>query len=158
MVGLVALFAVQWQALAARDTVLVPEITDLQREARLAATRQVPILVMFGADHCSYCHQLEEDFLKPMLRSGDYTDKVLIRQVQLDGYGSVRDFDGREISVDDLASRYDVRLTPTVVFVDQQGRRVAPNLVGLSTVDYYGGFLDDSIERSLRVLRGNGRS
>ena len=127
--------------------------TDLRAEGELARQRQVPILIMFSMTHCPYCVVVREEFLKPMLRSGDYADKVIIREIHTDDYGTLRDFDGTPVTPDELAHRYRASLSPTVVFVDAEGRELARRLVGITTVDYYGGFLDEAIDTSLQRLR-----
>ena len=135
--------------------VKVEEIKDFSRVADVSDERNLPILLMFSAEHCSYCVRLEEDFLEPMLRSGDYTDKVVIRKMKIDGYGTVRDFDGKQIPIDEFTGRYRVYVTPTVVFLDSSGAQLAPKRVGLSTPDFYGGYLDQAIDLALDVLRRN---
>lgn len=131
----------------------IESIKDFTGIARLSEERRLPILLMFSADHCGYCERLEEDFLKPMLRSGDYEDKVLIRKFKISGSGEVRDFDGKRIPISDFRSRYNISVTPTVVFLDSSGAQLAPKRVGLTTPDFYGGYLDQSIETALNVLR-----
>lgn len=135
--------------------VSVPEVEDFAAEGRQADKKRLPILLMFAADYCAYCEQLEEDFLKPMLRSGDYGDKVLIRKLHIDGHGSIRDFDGATISPAEIGERYGVSVTPTVAFIDGDGVELAPKRVGLTTPDFYGGYLDDAINQALNILRRN---
>jgi thioredoxin-related protein len=144
-------------ALAANEgnDVVIEEIRDFSQIAHDSNDRRLPILLMFSANHCSYCVRLEEEFLKPMLRSGDYGDKVLIRKMKIDGSGTVRDFDGKLITVDEFTDRYNISVTPTVVFLDGSGAQLAPKRVGLSTPDFYGGYLDQSIDLALDVLRRN---
>lgn len=139
----------------ASDDVKVKEVKDFSKLGVRSHEARLPILLMFSAEHCSYCVKLEEDFLKPMLRSGDYDDKVLIRKVKIDGFDSVRDFDGNKIDASKFADRYKVYVTPTVVFIDGDGAQLAPKRVGLSTPDFYGGYLDQSINTALDVLRRN---
>ena len=90
-----------------------------------------------------------------MLRSGQYVDKVLIRRVELDGNQPIRDFNGESLSVRAFASRYKVFVTPTVVFIDGEGRVLTDSLIGIATVHYYGGYLDDAIDAALYALRKN---
>lgn len=127
--------------------------TDLQATARLSQTRHLPLMLVFSAVACTYCRLLDEDFIKPMLISGDYTHKVLIRQVMIDAGGTVRDFNGTSIPIGTLVRRYKVFVTPTVIFVDARGRPLAHRLVGITNVDFYGGDLDDAINESLAHLR-----
>lgn len=139
----------------AADDVKVEEVRDFTQVGERSHKARLPILLMFSAEHCTYCEQLEEDFLKPMLRSGDYEDKVLIRKVRIDGFGTLRDFKGDKVGVQAFADRYNVYVTPTVVFVDGDGSQLAKKRVGLSTPDFYGGYLDQSINTALDVLRRN---
>ncbi len=136
---------------AAEDEVL--EVTSLYRVGKQANIQQVPILLMFAADFCAYCERLEEDFLRPMLRSGDYEDKVLIRKLHIDSEEKIRDFNGDEISPAEIAEQYAVSVTPTVVFIDGDGVELAPKRVGLTTPDFYVGYLDDAISQALDILR-----
>ncbi len=133
------------------EPVSVPRVTDLQALGAEARERNLPILVMFSAEHCPYCMVVREEFLKPMLRSGDYTDRVIIVEIESDET-TLTDFDGRPIAASDLAQRYAATLSPTVVFLDGEGHELAPRLVGITTVDFYGGYLDQAIDTSLTRL------
>lgn len=139
----------------AADDVKVVEVDDFQTIGNKADSRRMPILLMFSAEHCTYCQRLEEDFLKPMLRSGEYDDKVLIRKVKIDSFGKLRDFEGNKVSAADFADRYNIYVTPTVVFIDGDGVEVAQKRVGLTTPDFYAGYLDQSIDTALNILRRN---
>lgn len=133
----------------------VPVVRDLQADAKLSRSGKLPILLVFSADYCPYCQILEEEFIRPMLISGDYEGKVIIRVLKLDGVDVLRDFNGDTVSAEDFATRHDVRLTPTLKFFDDRGRELAPKMVGLTTVDFYGGYLDEAIDASLAKLRAH---
>lgn len=143
-------------AACADDTprVQIQDSTNFQADGQLSQTRHLPLMLVFSAADCSYCKLLEEDFIKPMLISGDYTHKVLIRRVMIDAGGDVRDFDGKSISIDDFALRYKAFVTPTVVFVDAQGHQLAHRLVGIANPYFYGGDLDRAIDESLARIHG----
>ncbi len=134
-------------------SVYIQHSEDLARDGELARQRNVPMLVMFSMDNCPYCNIVEDEFLRPMLISGDYEDKVLIRMIKVDSYDTLTDFNGESIEADDIANRYSAFLTPTVVFVDSRGNELAERLVGLTTVDFYGGDLDDRIDLALSHIR-----
>lgn len=156
IVTLAAALLAAWLAAApaAAGEVQVESARDLEAVAAVATERDVPVLLMFSSPFCSYCQLVEEDFLEPMLLSGDYTDKVVIRKVGMTiGERKLTGFHGEPITVDELASRYDVSLTPTLVFVDSEGHALAKNLVGVTTVDYYGYYVDESIDVALGRLR-----
>lgn len=149
--SLIILFGIVSASVVAEESlkpVTVFEAQDLYQEGRVAAAKRLPILIMFSMEHCPYCELIREDFLKPMLRSGDYTNKVIIREIHSDSYATLRDFDGRDVSAEELAHRYRASLSPTVVFLDHKGRELSKRMIGVTTVDYYGGYLDDAIEQS----------
>jgi len=130
----------------------VPMTTDLQADAAQARAVGVPLLVMFSLDDCPYCMVVREEFLDPMQLSGNYRDKVLMRILDMDG-DFVTDFDGRRVEADDLAVRYGAAVAPTVVLLDHHGRLLVKRLLGITTPDYYGVYLDAAIKQSLLRLR-----
>ena len=48
-------------------------------------------------------------------------------------------------------------MTPTLLFVDSQGRELAERMVGVTTLEFYGGYLDQAIDASSDKLRELGR-
>ncbi len=137
---------------AAAGDVHLPRATDLQALGAEARARNLPILILFSMEHCPWCAVVREEFLNPMLRSGDYTERVIMVELESDA-SPITDFDGRRIEAIDVAQRYDATLSPTVVFLDGHGRELAPKLVGVTTVDFYGGYLDEGIDTALLRLR-----
>jgi len=133
----------------------IPELKNLRQDAYQANKQKLPILIMFSAEHCPFCVTVKEEFLKPMLRSGHYVDKVLIRRVELDRRQVLRGYNGEKLPIRKLASRYKVVVTPTLVFIDAQGRELTGPLVGISNVYYYGGYLDEAIDTALNAVRKN---
>ena len=145
--------ALFWLALAGLHAeIAVPLATDLQDDARTARSRKLPILLAFSAIDCSYCEELEEEFLEPMLLSGEYLEKILIRKLILDNGSRVTDFSGKRVDATELADRYRVFVTPTLLFVDTRGQELAQRMVGINTLELYGGYLDECIETALLRL------
>lgn len=154
-VGFIALLAFSAGSWASypNDGVEVRTIMDLSREASLINARKLPLLIEFSAEDCPYCRLLEEDFLKPMLRSGDYTDRVIIRKVDIGSDRPLTDFNGVPVTGRELARRYGVKVTPTVLLLDAEGRELGERLIGVTTPDFFGGYLDAAIDESRRLLR-----
>ncbi|MGB5442907.1 MAG: hypothetical protein WBN57_09800, partial [Gammaproteobacteria bacterium] len=96
---------------------------------------------------------LEEDFLQPMLLSGEYRDKIIMRKLVLDDGSRLRDFSGQRIDATRLSDRYRVYVTPTILFVDGNGKEIAERMVGINTPEMFGGYLDDCIETAWLMLR-----
>lgn len=131
----------------------IPNLRNLQTDGQTSQQKQLPIVVLFSATHCGYCSIVKEDFLKPMLISGEYTDKAMIRVIELDSSDALMDLDGQPISAEAFADRYGIYLTPTLAFFDARGNELAPRMVGVTTVEFYGGYLDDAIDQSRQRLR-----
>lgn len=131
----------------------IPLATDLQADGRAAREARLPILLTFSAISCDYCRQLEDEFLRPMLISGEYTDRVMIRRLLLDNGSRVTDFSGKRIAATELSDRYRVFVTPTILFLDGAGTQLAERMVGINTPEMYGGYLDQCIDTALYSLR-----
>jgi len=131
----------------------VPLATDLQADGRQARESRLPVLLAFSAIVCEYCRQLEDEFLRPMLISGEYTDRILIRRLLLDNGSRVTDFSGDRIATTQLSDRYKVFVTPTILFLDGNGNELARRMVGINTPEMYGGYLDNCIATALSAIR-----
>ena len=133
--------------------VTIVNSTDLQSDGALSQQSHKPILILFAMQGCTYCQYVEEEHLKPMLRNATYSSKVIIRRVMTDSYGSIVDFNGESVSGQELSTRYGAYLTPTVVFVDHQGKKLVQSIHGVRNTEYYGQDLDEGLDRSLLTIR-----
>lgn len=152
---LTTLLAVVANVRAAERNVQVRTTVDLQADARLAAKRGVPVLLEFSASTCSYCELLESEILRPILLNGGYTNKVLIRKVVIDDASKLRDFDGRMVSMDDFVQRHNIMVTPTMLFFDPRGHELVPRMVGINTIDFFAGEVDQAIDTALTKLHAH---
>jgi len=135
----------------------VPLAQDLRKAGQQAEQNCAPVLLEFAADYCEYCDLLEEEILAPTLLNSDYDQRVLMRKLLIDDGGSLRNFDNRETETASIADQYGVWLTPTVLFLDRNGEEIAERLIGISSVDFYGGYLDIALDQSRQRLRELGR-
>jgi len=135
------------------DGVYVIAATDLAADAAIAEQEKIVILLEFAAEDCPYCTLLEEEFLKPMLRSGDYDNKVMMRVVDIGREITITDFQGIRSSTTALARRFDVDLTPTILLVDSRGRPIGERIVGIWSLDFFGGLLDERIDAAVAQVK-----
>jgi len=126
---------------------------NLQKDAREAREKQIPVLMFFSMKHCPFCTEVEEDYLKPMLRNSEYDSKVIIRKIRIDGTDSVQDFAGKERDADEFGDDYNVSMVPTLVLVDSHGKKLAPSIIGITNSHYYSAELDRAIEESTQKIR-----
>ncbi|MFZ1389391.1 MAG: thioredoxin fold domain-containing protein [Thiolinea sp.] len=129
---------------------VLKEEHNFQDLGQLMDKSKQPVLVAFIANYCGYCRQLEKDYLKPMATNSSYTTRILIRTVDITGTQDLIDFNGNTLSPSDFAKNYQANITPTLVFLDKQGKEIAERLVGYNSPDYYGVDLDKSIEQAVQ--------
>lgn len=138
--------------LAASGSVEMIQSQDLRDESRIVDESNLILVIEFSSEYCGYCRQLEQDFLMPMQRNSDYDDTILIRSVSMSDYEYLVDFEGRSVSTVKFASQFGVFVTPTLVFPDANGVEMAEKLVGFWSADYFGGFIDSSIDEAREKL------
>lgn len=138
---------------AAHAEARVQTVQDLRELARASERERLPILIEVAMDHCPYCARLESEFLGPMLLTGYDRDHVIIRRIDLDAAAPLTDVDGKTITAQAFADRYGVKLVPTLLLLDSQGRELAERLVGLTTPDFFGGYLEGAIHTARSRLQ-----
>lgn len=131
----------------ASETSSVIEESDFQTLSLEMKKKSMGLLLMFHAEHCHYCDLMDAEILSPMVKSGDYDNKVLIRKLQFDEARDIKDFSGKVMEPSDFGAYYNVMLTPTLIFLDSQGNEKAKKMVGINTVEYFGAYLDEEIEK-----------
>lgn len=131
----------------------LPFATDLSLNAKLAREKQIPILILFSMQGCGYCKRVREEVLIPTTLNADYDNKVILLEVDSSNNAKLIDFEGKVTTQAAFVAKNRVGLTPTVKFFDPQGHEVASPIVGLVTLDYYGGYLDQAIDTSIAKIR-----
>lgn len=138
---------------AGRALRALPDARDFQADARESRAQRMPILVFYTAADCPYCAIVREDYLEPMFNGNSYRGQLLFRTVHVDDDAAVRDFNGRTRTHADFAQAQGVRLTPYIKFYDASGRELVPGLLGLTTRDFFGGYLEQAIADATAKLR-----
>jgi len=136
----------------------IDTVVDLGALKRQAEKKSLPVLMLFTAEHCGYCEIIRDEFLLPMIKSGDYESKILIKQIYIDRYQQLRNIEGEEISGDAFALKYNIHVTPTILFLSPTGKELAKRLVGVGNVYYFGGTLDKHIDQALKALNLNSQA
>jgi thioredoxin-related protein len=127
----------------ARATALkeIPSAKSLQVEISLALKTASPLLVFISLDHCPFCKIARENYLVPLMNE----QSISIVQVNFGHLTSVTDTRGFALAQDQLIRAWGVKVAPTVLFLGRDGKEVAPRLVGGSTSDFYGAYLDERL-------------
>ena len=143
--------------IAANDaTVGVPAAADFSADAKAAASKGIPILVVVTRDDCTYCATIKKKILLPMQRNKRYRYRIIMREVNVDWSAAVTDFNGERVSAIHWAKQYQATFTPTVLLLDPSGREATERLVGINTVEMYGWYLDRSIAAATGSMQALG--
>jgi thioredoxin-related protein len=130
------------------------EARDLAADARQAAERRIPLLLLFSEADCPWCARARLEFLLPMQRNPEYQAKVMMREVGTDNPAALVDFSGNTTTQAEFARSYRILMVPTVMLFGPRGETLAEPLAGFRIADYYGYFLDQRIDAALNELRG----
>ena len=132
--------------------VQITTLRDFSNVSKDAAINNKIIMLEVSASYCDYCRTLEEEIIKPMLRSGDYTKNVLIRQLEIDDTYLVNNISGEKITPSKLAEKLKIKITPTLLFLDANGNEVSERILGVYSLDFYGGYVDEALINGLKVI------
>ncbi|MDZ7595734.1 MAG: thioredoxin family protein [Thiobacillus sp.] len=139
----------------ARATDSLVQAKDFHADARTAAQRQVPIMVLFTSPACPYCERAKREYLVPMHLDSSYHGRVVIREVSIDSTARLIGFDGKPTTEGAFARANKVSVVPTVMVFDPRGAATSEAIVGLLIADYYFGYLEAAIDEGMRKVRSD---
>lgn len=121
------------------------------------------VVVLFSLEGCAYCAAIRSDQLRHLAREAR-TRNLRVIEYGIDDRRAFRDSAGRTgesgsatlpASPAELADRLGIRVAPTVAFLGPDGREIAERLVGYSSPDFYGAYLERSIATARDRLASN---
>ncbi|PCI64688.1 MAG: hypothetical protein COB38_12500 [Gammaproteobacteria bacterium] len=129
------------------------ESTNLSQIIEDNQNQSKVIILYVSSPFCPYCKKLEAEILKPMLRSGDYLETVTLRKFVIDSKQPIIGFDGQSQSPKSLMDQYQVKVTPTLLFLDKNGKQLSDAIVGYSNDEFFWYYLDMAIKKSNQRLK-----
>ena len=129
----------------------LPRAENLQTDAQQAVNDKKPIVLFFTLPNCSYCRIVRYDYFLPMLKQRAVIDQPIIREISVTGQNRVTLFDGQRVSEAELAERYKVQMTPTVLFVNHEGDVVGNSILGGDHSNYIALFDKSLAEASTKM-------
>ncbi len=130
----------------------ITKTTDLALEGERSAQTKRPILLLISRPGCPYCAQIKSDVLEPMIVSGDYKNKIIMRELTLNTSDNIRNFDRTIINTSDVAIKYNIKVTPTLLFLNSKGRELTKRIVGINTVELFSYYVDQAIDQAVLKL------
>ena len=129
------------------------ELGDLQSLQADMQTNSKPLMLVFRASYCHYCRQLEKNELQPLIQHTTVRDRIIIRTVTLDTEHSLKNWQGIEITSKQLGKQYQVSITPTLVFINSQGKELVESIKGYNGSEFYGAYLENAIAQAQQALK-----
>lgn len=148
------LLAIACVRVAAAGADTLPFAEDLNRLAAESKHRGIPIMLVVTQHQCGYCERMKSEVLQPMQLSGEYEERVLMRELTIDPGETVTNFQGRREEAATFAARYKVSVTPTLLFLAPDGEEAAERIRGINTVDYLLFYIEEAIDAATRRMGG----
>ena len=117
-------------------------------------SNRLPVVVMVDQEDCPFCERVEDEFFSALLASENWHERAIYGKVSLDYPETIIDSDGSSIATRKFLKPYKTNLTPTILFLDAEGRELSDKMIGLSTPDYYLYYLEQAIDNAWRALNG----
>jgi thiol-disulfide isomerase/thioredoxin len=132
--------------------VKIKVVEDFEALGRLARDQNKVIFLEVSASYCGYCRTLEEHIIRPMILSGEYSDYVLIRKINVDSFYPIKDFNGKLTNPGQFASNRKVWVTPTLLFLGPDGQQVSDPIVGVNTLELYAEYVNIALADGHRKI------
>ncbi|SOY50009.1 thioredoxin fold domain-containing protein [Cupriavidus taiwanensis] len=128
---------------AAASPAHLPAATDLAAHGADAARRGEPLVVLVSMPGCGYCDAVRRNYLGPQAAAGE----IAVRELDMTADTPLRAGDGSVTTARAWARAHQVRVAPTVLFLDRQGRAAASPLRGMQP-DFYGAYLEQALAQA----------
>ncbi len=103
-------------------------------------------LILFSRADCAFCRIVREHYLLPL--AAKRPPRLFLADIDIESRAMMTGWQRQRLTQAAFAASHGARLSPTVIFVDSQGRELAEPIVGLSN-DFFGAYLDAAIAKAL---------
>ena len=131
----------------------LPKAVDLQAVGRIARAQRLPIVLFFHETGCPFCREVEDLYLAPLQKDNETSPRFLLRSVEIRRSQPLVAFGGTRTDNRAFTQQQGVTLVPHLRFLGPDGEALAPDLVGLTSRDFYSGYLEGSITAATAKLR-----
>ena len=131
----------------------IPSADNFAETGRLLRQQGVPAVVFVSRDACPYCRTLRNKVLKPMFAADKFEQRAILLELSLDRSVPLTDFENRQVTAKEFGESYGAEITPTLLFLDSEGREIGKRIIGISNLDLYGHYLQKSIDEALLIMR-----
>ena len=128
------------------------KITDWQSISEQSRKNRVPVVIMVDQEDCPYCYRVENEYFAAIFANGELSDQALFGKISID-YGETIVVEGGEaISTREFLDEYNPDFTPTILFLDDKKKELVDKIIGLTTPDFYGYYLEAANREAYKKL------
>jgi len=131
----------------------IPPANNLSEIGRISQQQEIPVIVFVSRDACPYCRTLRDTILRPMLTASKFEHRAILVEISLDRGEMLTGFEDKQMTAGAFGELYQAEITPTLLFLDSNGREVSKRLVGISNLEFYGHYLQKSTDQALLAIR-----
>ena len=131
----------------------IPPANDLSEIGRISQQQDIPVIVFVSRDACPYCRTLRDTILKPMLTANKFEHRAVLVELSLDRVETLTGFEDKQMTARAFGELYQAEITPTLLFLDSNGREISKRIVGISNLEFYGHYLQKSTDEALLAIR-----
>jgi thioredoxin-related protein len=127
----------------------LPRSKSLRISAQEASRQGQPLVLMVTLKGCPWCDFVRNNHLLPLIQErGIFVVEIDLGNTVL----PIQDFSDLQTTHKAVAQGLNVRRAPTLLFLNGAGAEIAPRLVGVSSQDYYGVYLEQRIDAARKLV------
>lgn len=150
LISLLALVGTQFLSAAGVE---IPPANNLSEIGRISLQQNIPVIVFVSRDACPYCRTLRDTILGPMLTANKFEHRAILMELSLDRVETLTGFENKQMTAGAFGELYQAEITPTLLFLDSNGREISKRIVGISNLEFYGHYLQKSTDQALLAIR-----
>ena len=128
-------------------------ITNWLKTAAASNKTRSPVVLMVDQEDCPYCRRVEGEFFAGILASGEFSGKAIFGKISIDDGEYIVDQHGERVSTRSFLDKLNTNFTPTILFLDGERNELVDKMIGMSTPDFYGYYLERAISQAIAAMR-----
>jgi len=148
LIYLLTVVSISLSANEAASNIQITKATELFADGNQSKANKSVIILYVSAPDCPFCKKLEKEVLFPFLKSGDYKDKAILRKISWRSSEPIINFKDEPSTPIHFLKSYDLKITPTLLFLDSDGNEVFDRIIGYSGNEFFWYYLDVAIEKA----------
>jgi len=97
---------------------------NIESLATVAKNNNKGVALLFAQEQCASCVELHEEIFSDAAMVKRLTEKYAVTRINVLSKSDIKDFSGNNIQEGKLADKFRIRYTPTIIFLDANGKEI----------------------------------